>query len=795
MSTANLGFTPVIPLRNTVLFPQVTMPLRVGRERSIAALQKSLAENHWIVLLTQKNPDSPAEHMEDMYNVGTLAKIESFRMDEDGSYSIFAKAHQRVRVTESHTKNGFFEVKFEHLADVGELDKKTEQALFDSLLQLSDDLLRLIPGNTRPVSESIHEIHELPTLVHVCSAYSDISVEEKQSLLEITNLKDRSLKLLDLMQALKERLKIQKGIREKLTENFQQGQKESILREQMRVIKEELGEGDNDDIVVKLKEKIAQAQLPEEAKELAENQIKRIENTNSASPEYQMIRTHLELMAALPWSQSSEHSEIDLDKAEAILNEDHFGLDRIKKRILQHLAVMKMRKSAQGSILLFIGPPGVGKTSLGKSIARALGKKYVRVALGGVRDDAEIRGHRRTYIGALPGRIIAGIKKAGENDPVFILDEIDKLTRGYGGDPASAMLEVLDPEQNTNFQDHYLDTPFDLSKVFFIATANSLEGIPLPLLDRMEVVDLSGYTIDEKKQIARKYLWPKQLKEHGLSEDKLILTEEALNQLVSHYTREAGVRDLQRKVAAICKFMTLKIVKEDPTAIHVVDAKDLEDIFGSEKYSSDLIESLLPPGVVTGLAWTPVGGDILFIESAEMRGTGQLLLTGQLGDVMQESVKIALSLLKSRLPLVDPLLDFSRKDIHVHVPAGAIPKDGPSAGITMLTSLASLLLHKPVDPKVAMTGEISLRGSVMPVGGIKEKVIAAHRAGVEEIILCKKNEKDLKEIPESIRKDLKFHFVEDVNEVIKIALGVELPLQQHLQLAPPPPHQGKTASM
>jgi ATP-dependent Lon protease len=789
----NLGFTPVIPLRNTVLFPQVTMPLRVGRERSIAALQKALAENHWIVLLTQKNPDSPAENIEDLYQIGTLAKIESFRMDEDGSYSVFAKAHQRIRVTESHVKNGFFEVKTESMDDVGELDTKTQQALFESLRQLSDELLRLIPGNTRPVHDAIHEIHDLPTLANVCAAYADISTEEKQNILEVTHLKDRALKLLDSMQGLKERLKVQKGIREKMTENLQQGQKESILREQMRVIKEELGEGEGDDVNEKFKERIAKADMPPEALELAQNQLKRLENSSSASPEYQMIRTHLELMTSLPWNQSAAQQEIDVDAAEKILNEDHFGLDRIKKRILQHLAVMKLRKSTQGSILLFVGPPGVGKTSLGKSIARALGKKYVRVALGGVRDDAEIRGHRRTYIGALPGRIIAGIKKAGENDPVFILDEIDKLTRGYGGDPASAMLEVLDPEQNNNFQDHYLDTPFDLSKVFFIATANSLEGIPLPLLDRMEVVDLTGYTLEEKKQIAKKYLWPKQIKEHGLDENTLKLTDEALDQLLTRYTREAGVRDLQRKIASICKFMSLKIVKSEGTTL-TVDTKDLEDIFGSERYSSDLIESVLPPGVVTGLAWTPVGGDILFIESAEMRGQGQLLITGQLGEVMQESAKIALSLLKSRLPLIDPLIDFSKKDIHIHVPAGAIPKDGPSAGVTMLTSLASLLLHKPVDPKMAMTGEISLRGSVMPVGGIKEKIIAAHRAGVKDVILCKKNEKDLKEIPEEIRKELSFHFVEDVNEVIKVALGIELPSQEHLQLAPPLA-QDKTAHL
>ncbi|WII71161.1 endopeptidase La [Bdellovibrio sp. 22V] len=780
------GFVPVIPLKNSVLFPDISMPLRVGRERSISALQKALRETQWIVLLTQKNPQATVEKFEDLYQIGTLAKVESFRMDEDGSYSIFVKARQRVQVVQHKITDGFFEVQTEALEDRGYLDKKTEEALLESLHELAEDLLDQLPGNTKQVKDVLNEIEDLQTLVNMCAAYADISPIEKQELLETVVLKDRALKLLDRLQDLKERLKIQKGIRDKLNESFQQTQKESILREQMRVIREELGEGEGEDLFKKFKDRIDKAGMPQEALDLARTQLKRLETINAASPEYQMIRTHLELMLDLPWSKSSAQKEIDLDAAERILNEDHYGLEKIKKRILQHLAVMKLRKSHQGSILLFIGPPGVGKTSLGKSIARALGKKYVRVSLGGVRDDAEIRGHRRTYIGALPGRIIAGIKKAGENDPVFVLDEIDKLTRGFGGDPASAMLEVLDPEQNNSFQDHYLDTPFDLSKVFFIATANSLEGIPLPLLDRMEVVDLSGYTLDEKKQIAQKYLWPKQLKEHGLDEKSLSITDEALTALLTHYTREAGVRDLQRKIATICKFMSLKLVKIDGQGL-VVTEKDLEEILGAERFQSDMIESLLPPGVVTGLAWTPVGGDILFVESAQMNGTGQLLLTGQLGEVMQESAKIALSLLKSRLPLYDPLLDFSKKDVHVHVPAGAIPKDGPSAGVTMLASMASLFLNKSVSPKIAMTGEISLRGTVLPVGGIKEKVIAAHRAGVREIILCRKNERDLKEIPAEVRKDIHFHLVDNVNEVLKLTVGIELPKWNQSSINPGTP--------
>lgn len=768
------GFIPIIPLRNAVLFPGISMPLRVGREKSVQALQKAMNGSKWIILLTQKNPDATVDKAEDLPSIGTLAKIESFKKEEDGSFSIFVNAHQRVRVVTMQNDDGVFEALTEGLEDNLQMDPKTQEALLTSLKQVAFETLDLIGRHMRRVKEWIAAIDDLSLLTNVCAAHADFSLTEKQKLLETTDIKERALKILDLLQEQKERLKIQIGIRDKLSENINQSQRESILREQMRVIREQLGDDDTKGIVEQYEEKIKAAGMPQEALELATSQLRRLESMNSASPEYQIIRTHLDLMVGLPWNKSSEEQEIDLDAAERILNEEHFGMDKIKKRILQHLAVMKLRKSHQGSILLFVGPPGVGKTSLGKSIARALGKKYVRAALGGVRDDAEIRGHRRTYIGALPGRIISGIKKAGENDPVFILDEIDKLSRSYNGDPASALLETLDPEQNNSFQDHYLDTPFDLSKVLFIATANTLETIPGPLLDRMEVIELTGYTVEEKKQIARRHLWPKQLKEHGIEESQLEITDEALTKILTDYTREAGVREAQRKIATVCKFMSLKIVKAQGQKL-TVGVSDLEEIFGAERFSADMIESVLPPGVVTGLAWTPVGGDILFIETEEMPGTGQLQLTGQLGDVMKESAKIALSLLRARLPLLDPSIDFSKKELHVHVPAGAIPKDGPSAGVTMLSSIASKLLKKPVNPKLAMTGEISLRGSVLPVGGIKEKVIAAHRAGVREIILCKKNQKDLREVPEDIKKDLEFHFVENVNEVLKLVLDVDLP--------------------
>lgn len=776
----SIGFVPVIPLKNSVLFPGISMPLRVGREKSVAALQKALRESQWVILLAQKDPEQQLADQNGLSRIGTLCKVESFRQDDDGSYNIFVKAHDRVRIVQLREHENFYEALSENISDLSLPDEKTKKALLESLKQLSFEVLDLLPGNMTKIKEWVADVDDLGLMANIVASNLDFPMTEKQALLEMVDLKERVLRLLDLLNATKEGLKVRKDIRDRLNENFQANQRESILREQMKVIREELGEGGAEDLAGQYREKIEAAGMSADALELAQTQLSRLETINAASPEYQMIRSHLDLMIALPWNQSSPGKEIDLDEAEKILHEDHFGLEKIKTRILQHLAVMKLKKSHQGSILLFVGPPGVGKTSLGKSIARALGKKYVRASVGGVRDDAEVRGHRRTYVGALPGRIISGLKKAGENDPVFILDEIDKLSRSFNGDPASALLEVLDPEQNGTFQDHYLDTPFDLSKVFFIATANTLDSIPGPLLDRMEIIEVTGYTSEEKRQIARKYLWPKQLSEHSISPEALELTDAALDSLLEHYTREAGVRDLQRKIATICKFASLRVVKAKGEKF-VVDAKDLEEIFGSERYSADMIESVLPPGVVTGLAWTPVGGDILFIESAQMPGNGQLVLTGQLGNVMQESARIALTLLKSHLHLVDPLLDFSKKDIHVHVPAGAIPKDGPSAGITMLTSMASLLLHKRVNPKLAMTGEISLRGSVMPVGGIKEKVTAAHRAGVREVILATRNEKDLKEVSPEVKKEMKFHFVDNIRDLLKIALDVEIPdWNQHL---------------
>ncbi len=766
------GSFPVLPLKNTVLYPGVTQALRVGRDKSVKAVDLSKEKNNWILTLSQKEPELHVEKVEDLNEIGTLCKVESVKTANESGYFIVVRGYYRVKVTSFKTENGIFEAYVERIDDVTDLDKSTETALLSSLKFISKQVLQLVPGNTDSVQEMVDVIDDLSLLSHMAAANSDLAMSEKQNLLEIVSVKDRVMHLLGLLHDVKEKMKIQIDIRNKLNSKIGQTQRDHILREQLKTIKEELGEKEETNFVENYRKKIDESGLSKEALELANQQLNKLENSSSQSPEYQMVRSHLDFLLALPWNRSSEHTEIDLAKAESILNEDHFGLDKIKKRILQHLAVMKLKKDKKGSILLFVGPPGVGKTSLGQSIARALDKKYQRISLGGVRDESEIRGHRRTYIGALPGRILSALKKADQNDAVFVLDEIDKLSRSYSGDPSAALLEVLDPEQNNTFSDHYLDTPFDLSNITFIATANALDTIPLPLLDRMEIIDLSGYTSAEKLHIAKNHLWTKQLTEHGLKSDVVSITDPALKQIISHYTREAGVRDLQRKLQEVCRYACEKVLKS-PEKI-VIGLSEIEEIFGTEKFTYEVTDQLQTPGVVTGLAWTPVGGDILFIESALVPGKGDLILTGQLGDVMKESAQIAKSLIKARVNILNPTFDFNKFDIHIHLPAGAIPKDGPSAGITLLTSLASLISRTPVNPRLAMTGEISLRGRVLPVGGIKEKIIAAHRSGVNKIILSKRNEKDLKEIPEDVKSQIEFVLVEHINDVISSALKIDL---------------------
>jgi ATP-dependent Lon protease len=773
MDTPTNSFIPVLPTRNTVIFPGVALPLRVGRAKSMAAVRKA-TENaktgDWILTIAQKAEIEGDPTPSDLYKVGTLSKIEKVRGNVNDGYQILVRGVSRFKVEEWVEKDGLIQALGDVWKDYDDADEKTLEALTQSLKVTAKEILELLPADTTQLEELVSGIRDLGFLTQLCAANMELPLDKKQELLETVSLKARALSLLTLMQTQKDQLQVQNEIRDKLTHKMGKVQREAILREQLRAIKEELGEGElGSNGKEDYRKRIEEAAMPEDVKKVALDELKRLETVGGQSPETHVIRNYLDLLVAMPWSKQAD-SSIDLDRAREVLNSDHYGLDKVKKRVLQHLAVMKLKKEGKGSILLLVGPPGVGKTSLGQSIAKALGRKFVRGSLGGIRDDAEIRGHRRTYIGAMPGRIIQGIKRAGEKNPVFILDEVDKLSRSFSGDPASALLEVLDPEQNGTFLDHYLDVPFDLSKVFFIATANSLESIPGPLLDRMEVIEVSGYTTAEKLHIARNHLIPKQLKEHGIEAGMLEIGDEALLRMITHYTREAGVRDLQRVIATVCRASTEKVVQAMAVKVAL---PELEEILGPERFVHEVAERLVAPGVVTGLAWTPVGGEILFIEAGLMPGQGRLTLTGQLGEVMKESAQIALSLVRSKLPQIVPGFEYGNKDLHIHVPAGAIPKDGPSAGIAILTTIASLFSGVSVNPKLAMTGEITLRGAVMPVGGVKEKIIAAHRAGIERVILSRRNEKDLRDVPEEVKSKMKFDFVETASEVLSIALGVQ----------------------
>lgn len=795
---------PVLALRNLVVFPGMNVPIRVGRAQSLAALRKSkaLAEasGHAVqVIAVLQKPNEGDVHQavgpQDLHNVGVLCEIERIKGSESEGYHLFLRGLERVKLENVRETTGAdvsLEAEAQPLPDDPSVNAGEESLtkVLTTVKESAKQLVEFLPSGADQLASLIEGIDDLSFLTHVAAANLDIPIDEKQGLLATVRLHDRSLRIVEIMSRIRSELQVKNEIREKLNNKLGKTQREAILREQMKAIREELGdEASDNERAEDYRKRINDSGMPEEVKKVALEELKRFESISSQSPENHVIRNYLDLLIALPWKIENEE-EIDLKKARESLEADHFGLEKVKKRIIEHLATMKLKKKldgdSRGMILLLVGPPGVGKTSLGASIAKAIGRKFVRAALGGVRDDAEIRGHRKTYVGAMPGRVIQGLKRAGVMNPVFMLDEIDKLARGFSGDPASALLEVLDPEQNNAFHDHYLDVAYDLSKVLFIATANSLDGIPGPLLDRMEVIDLSGYTSAEKLHIAREHLLPKQLKEHGLKENDVVVSDDVLNSMISGYTREAGVRSLQRQLATLCRSLAAKVAERIPTdgapmpgsqEPIVIKAADLGEMLGPQRFEHDEALAHAPAGVVTGLAWTPVGGEILFVEATSMPGNGKLVLTGQLGDVMKESAQIALTLIRSRLPQVAERIDFEKRDFHVHVPAGAIPKDGPSAGVAMVTALTSLLTGKPVSPKIAMTGEVTLRGKVTPIGGVKEKILGAHRAGVTTVIIPRKNERDLRDVPDEVKKAMHVELADDVADVLRVALGLDLPPQ------------------
>tara|TARA_Y100000588_G_scaffold254867_1_gene269388 strand:+ start:897 stop:3323 length:2427 start_codon:yes stop_codon:yes gene_type:complete len=766
---------PVMPLRNTVLFPQQVIPIYIGREKSLKLIEDLGSGDKHIVVVAQEDGSIEDPKPEDLYAYGTLGVVLKVFDMPDNSKSAIVQGIERVKLLSFGEPNPYYKVVVEKVSDQPIKDDLEVEALSKNLRNTFTELIQVAPNLTEEHSGMLSNIQKPSRLADRAVSLLTVPNQEKQDVLEELDVKSRVEKTITLLTREIQRIKLGEEIQTEVHDEISKTQREYYLREQMKAIKRELGEDEETVDIKELEDRVKAAKLPEEAEKVAMKELERLSRIPTQSPEYSVSRTYIEWLADLPWSNSSE-DQIDVKKAEKILDEDHYGLEKVKERILEYLAVRNLKqernpdKVVRGPILCFSGPPGVGKTSLGKSIARAIGREFVRMSLGGVRDEAEIRGHRRTYIGALPGRVIQSMKKAGTNNPVFMLDEIDKLGSDFRGDPSSAMLEVLDPEQNDAFSDHYLEVDFDLSKVMFITTANYQDAIPPALRDRMEILDFSGYIEDEKIKIAQQHLIPKQIEENGLNKKEVSLDKAAISELVRSYTRESGVRNLEREIANVLRKVARDLVEKTVKKIRVTSKKVIEYL-GAPRFYSEIAERTTKPGVVTGLAWTAAGGDILFIESSKMKGKGGLTLTGQLGDVMKESATAALTYVRSHTDILGIPDDFHEKtDIHVHVPAGAIPKDGPSAGVSMFTSIVSLMTGKPVKAKVAMTGEITLRGNVLPIGGVKEKVTAAHRSGIKHIILPDHNKKDLEDIPEHIKKDLNFYFAKEIMDVIDVAI-------------------------
>jgi len=761
---------PVIPVRNTVFFPHQFIPLAIGRPKSLRLIEHAVRENSLIGVIAQKDGAIDDPTPDDLYNVGTVARILKVIDLPDGSKSAFIQGLFRFRVKEFVQTDPFFVAKIQLIEDVYPEDDLKIEALATNLKNLFQKASDLAPEITTEHQTMVGNLRDPGIVADLVIAFANIPVEEKQEVLENADVEKRLEKVTYIFNRYLQTLELGKKIQSEVQDEISKSQREMYLRQQLKAIQKELGEYEETSDVGELKKRLEEADLPDEVRKVAEKELDRLSRMHPASAEYTVSRTYIEWILDLPWNVSTVDN-LDIEAVQKKLDADHYGLEKVKKRILEYLAVRKLKNDMRGPILCFVGPPGVGKTSLGRSIAEALGRKFVRISLGGVRDEAEIRGHRRTYIGALPGRIIQGLKRAGSNNPVFMLDEIDKVGADFRGDPSAALLEVLDPEQNHSFSDHYLEVPFDLSKVMFIATANISDTIIPALRDRMEIIEIPSYIEEEKVMIAKHFLVPKQIKEHGLSDELIQITDEALRTIIRSYTREAGVRNLERQIAAICRGVAKDVAmgKKEPTTV----TEELVSRFlGPVKYFSEVAERINEPGVATGLAWTPTGGDILFIEATKMIGKGNLLLTGQLGDVMKESAQAAMSYIRAHAEEFGLEPNFHEKfDFHIHVPAGAIPKDGPSAGVTIFTALLSLLTGKIVKNDVAMTGEITLRGKVLPVGGIKEKVLAANRAGITRVILPERNQSDVVEIPDAVKEKMKFIFVKSMEEVVKYALG------------------------
>jgi ATP-dependent Lon protease len=761
---------PVLPLKDTVVFPYIILPLSVGRDKSVLAVDRALAESRVIMLVAQRDSvvDNPGEG--DLYEMGTAAVIMRMLKLPDGRIRILVQGLSRARIHHISQVDPYLQAKIERLDEPRPPSGLEIEALMRSVKESLDRAVTLGKGISPEVMVIAANLEDPGRLADLAASNLDLKIGEAQAVLEVLDPMERLRRVSDLIAREIQVLTMQQEISSQARGEIDRSQREYFLRQQLKAIQQELGEGEELTEEIENYRRIAEEKkLSDEAKEEMERQIRRLERSHPESAETQIIRSYLDWLTVMPWETLSE-DDLDLDHAQQILDEDHYDLEKIKERILEYLAVRKLKSDTRGPILCFVGPPGVGKTSLGKSIARAMGRKFVRIALGGVRDEAEVRGHRRTYVGALPGRILQGIRQAGTSNPVFVLDEIDKIGADYRGDPSSALLEVLDPEQNFSFVDHYLGLAYDLSRVMFIATANLLEPIQPAFLDRMEVIRLSGYTEEEKLRIARLHLIPKQTAENGLGDGQITFTDEGIHQIISGYTKEAGLRNLERELAAVCRKVAVKVARGE-TASVVIDSEKVEEFLGARKHFTEELLERDRIGVATGLAWTAAGGDLLFIEVVAVPGKGQLLLTGQLGDVMKESAQAALSYARTYASLHGIGDDFFAKhDIHVHVPAGSIPKDGPSAGITIGTAIISVLTKKAVNRRVAMTGEITLRGDVLPIGGLKEKTLAAKLAGIHTVIVPKLNRRDLTEIPDTIKKDLVFHFVEHMDGVLKLAL-------------------------